>query len=160
MKKIVGVSALAVIMGLTGWGFAVDAVKCTSSTQDCLNYMTRNLESRGWVGIEVDDERGIDEMVVTEVVKGSPADKAGFSKGDLLIAVNGVVFAESNKKKIRDIQYSMQAGDEVTYLVGRRRLKKELRLEATSLPDSVKAQRIGEHMMGHAEVQGASASVE
>ena len=105
--------AMTVIVGVAGWGFSLDAAKCTSSTQDCLNYMTRNLESRGWVGIEVDDENGIDRLVVTKVVKDSPADKAGFSKGDLLIAINGVVFAESNKKKIRDLQYSMKAGDEV-----------------------------------------------
>ena len=157
MRREVRVLAMVAIVGLAASGFALDASKCTSSTQDCLNYMSRNLENRGWVGIEVDDEGGIAEMFVSNVVEDSPADKAGFNRGDLLIAVNGVVFAESNKKKIRDIQYAMKAGDDVVYLVGRRRAKKELRVELGPLPDTVIAQQIGEHMMDHAEVKVASA---
>lgn len=157
MRREVRVLAMVAIVGLAASGFALDASKCTSSTQDCLNYMSRNLENRGWVGIEVDDEGGIAQMFVSNVVKDSPADKAGFNRGDLLIAVNGVVFAESNKKKIRDIQYAMKAGDDVVYLVGRRRAKKELRVELGPLPDTVIAQQIGEHMMDHAEVKVASA---
>ena len=157
MRREVRVLAMVAIVGLAASGFALDASKCTSSTQDCLNYMSRNLENRGWVGIEVDDEGGIAQMFVSNVVEDSPADKAGFNRGDLLIAVNGVVFAESNKKKIRDIQYAMKAGDDVVYLVGRRRAKKELRVELGPLPDTVIAQQIGEHMMDHAEVKVASA---
>lgn len=160
MRREVRVLALVAIVGLAASGFALDASKCTSSTQDCLNYMSRNLENRGWVGIEVDDEGGIAQMIVSNVVKDSPADKAGFNRGDLLIAVNGVVFAESNKKKIRDIQYSMKPGDDVVYVVGRRRAKKELRVELGPLPDTVIAQQIGEHMMDHAEVKVASASAD
>ncbi len=157
MRREVRVLAMVAIVGLAASGFALDASKCTSSTQDCLNYMSRNLENRGWVGIEVDDEGGIAQMFVSNVVKDSPADKAGFNRGDLLIAVNGVVFAESNKKKIRDIQYAMKPGDDVVYVVGRRRAKKELRVELGPLPDTVIAQQIGEHMMDHAEVKVASA---
>jgi len=157
MRREVRVLAMVAIVGLAASGFALDASKCTSSTQDCLNYMSRNLENRGWVGIEVDDEGGIAEMFVSNVVEDSPADKAGFNRGDLLIAVNGVVFAESNKKKIRDIQYAMKPGDDVVYVVGRRRAKKELRVELGPLPDTVIAQQIGEHMMDHAEVKVASA---
>lgn len=144
-------------MGMAVSGFALDAAKCTSSTQDCLNYMTRSFEKRGWVGIEVDDEGGIDRMVVSKVVKNSPADKAGFNKGDLLVAVNGVAFAEANKKKIQDIQYSMKVGDDFVYTVARRRNKKELRVELGNMPDNIKAQAIGSHMMDHADAQMVSA---
>jgi hypothetical protein len=57
---------------------AGDAKKCTGSAQDCLNHMAKNLNNRGWVGIEMDDKGGAGMMIVTKVIDRSPAQKVGF----------------------------------------------------------------------------------
>ena len=145
------------VVGLAATGFAADAARCPASTQDCLNFMASNLAERGWVGIETDDSGGITEIVVERVVKESPADKAGFKRGDTLVAVNGVPFADANRKKIKNIQSSMTAGDDFTYTVLRRGSRKDLHGTLAPMPDDVKAQIIGEHMLEHAEFKVATA---
>jgi S1-C subfamily serine protease len=118
--------------------------------------MAKNFKNRGWVGIEMDDKGGMDKMVVTKVIEGSPAEKAGFKPGDTLVAVNGVAFSEDNKKALKDIQYSMKPGADFTYTVTRKGSKVDLNVELGTLPDNVMAQWIGGHMMDHAELQVAS----
>jgi predicted metalloprotease with PDZ domain len=133
-----------------------DEGKCTASTQDCLNHMVKSLDNRGWVGIEMDDKGGAGMMIITKVIDGSPAQKAGFEVGDAMVAVNGVTFSEENEKQLKDIQYAMTPGNDFTYTVSRKGSKVDLDVELGTLPDDVKAQWIGRHMMDHAEVQMAS----
>jgi S1-C subfamily serine protease len=95
-------------------------------------------------------------MVITKVIDGSPAQKAGFMVGDALVAVNGVAFSEDNEKELKDIQYAMTPGAEFTYTVSRKGSKVDLDVELGQLPDDVKAQWVGSHMMEHAEIQMAS----
>jgi predicted metalloprotease with PDZ domain len=156
MKRAIGVFSVVMIMVMAVPATAGDAHKCTASTQDCLNYMAKNLNNRGWVGIEMDDKGGVGMMVITKVIDGSPAQKAGFKVGDSLIAVNGVSFSEDNEKQLKDIQYSMTPGADFTYTVSRKGSKVDLDVELGTLPDDVKAQWVGNHMMDHAELQMAS----
>jgi len=118
--------------------------------------MAKNLSNRGWVGIEMDDKGGVGMMVITKVIDASPAEKAGFKVGDALVAVNGVTFSEDNEKQLEDIKYSMTPGADFTYTVSRKGSKVDLDVELGSIPDHVKAQWIGGHMMDHAELQMAS----
>ena len=156
MKRAIGVLAVVMIMGMVVPATAGDANKCPASTQDCLNHMAKNLSNRGWVGIEMDDKGGVGMMVITKVIDGSPAEKAGFNVGDALVAVNGVEFSEENNKELKDIQYAMSPGADFTYTVSRKGSKVDLDVELGKLPDNVKAQWVGMHMMEHAEVQMAS----
>jgi len=156
MKRAIGVLAVVMIMGMSVPAAAGDANKCSASTQDCLNHMAKNLSNRGWVGIEMDDKGGVGMMVITKVIDGSPAEKAGFKVGDALVAVNGVTFSEDNEKQLEDIKYSMTPGADFTYTVSRKGTKVDLDVELGSIPDHVKAQWIGGHMMDHAELQMAS----
>jgi len=156
MKRAIGVLAVVMIMGMVVPATAGDANKCPASTQDCLNHMAKNLSNRGWVGIEMDDKGGVGMMVITKVIDGSPAEKAGFKVGDALVAVNGVSFSEENEKQLNDIKYSMTPGADFTYTVTRKGSKVDLDIELGSIPDHVKAQWIGGHMMDHAELQMAS----
>jgi predicted metalloprotease with PDZ domain len=156
MKKAIGVISAVMIVVMAVPAMAGESSKCTASTQDCLNHMAKNLKSRGWVGIEMDDKGGIDKMVITKVVEGSPAEKAGFKVGDTLAAVNGVSFSEENQKQLKDTQYSMKPGADFTYTVSRRGSKVDLEVELGQIPENVMAQWIGGHMMDHAELQMAS----
>ncbi len=156
MKRVIGVLAAVMILALAAPAMAGDANKCSASTQDCLNYMAKNLNNRGWVGIEMDDKGGAGMMIITKVIDGSPAQKAGFQIGDVLVAVNGVAFADENEQQLKDIQYSMTPGADFTYTVSRKGSKVDLDVELGKLPDSVKAQWVGNHMMDHVELQIAS----
>lgn len=156
MKRVLGVLAVVTIMVMSVPAMAGDASKCSASTQDCLNHMVKSLNNRGWVGIEMDDKGGAGLMVITKVIDGSPAQKAGFQVGDALVAVNGVEFSEKNEKQLKDIQYSMTPGNDFTYTVSRKGSKVDLEVELGTLPHDVKAQWIGNHMMDHAEIKMAA----
>ena len=67
-----------------------------------------------------------------------------------------MAFSDENEKQIKDIQYSMIPGADFTYTVSRKGSKVDLDVELGELPDNVKAQWIGNHMMDHAEIQVAS----
>ena len=156
MNRSIGVLSVVMILVMSVPAMAGDATKCSASTQDCLNHMATNLNNRGWVGIEMDDKGGVGMMVITKVIDGSPAEKAGFKVGDALVAVNGVEFSEENDKELKDIQYAMSPGADFTYTVSRKGSKVDLDVELGTLPDSVKAQWVGSHMIDHAELQMAS----
>ena len=156
MKRLIGVLTVVMMMVMAAPAMAGDASKCSASTQDCLNHMAKNLKNRGWVGIEMDDKGGTGMMIITKVIDGSPAQNAGFEIGDALVAVNGVAFSDENEKQLKDIHYSMVPGADFTYTVSRKGSKVDLDVELGSLPDSVKAQWVGHHMMDHAELQMAS----
>ncbi len=134
---------------------AGDEQRCKASTQDCLNYMNANLEHRGWVGIEYDEE----DQKVLRVIEGSPADKAGFRKGDVIVAMNGVDITEDNSDVLKKMKYEqMKPGNKVTYTVARASMKKNLEVTLAAVPDEIIAQWVGQHMLeGHAEeIQVAS----
>jgi len=156
MKRAFSVCAALMIMVMAGPATAGEGGTCSASTQDCLNYMVKNLANRGWVGLEMNDEGGVDKMVVTRVVEGSPAEKAGFREGDVMFAVNGVAYAEENQKRLKDVKYSMKPGADFTFTVARRGKKIDLDVELGSIPEKVRAEWIGDHMMDHAELQMAS----
>ena len=156
MKRVIGVLMVVMMMVMAAPAMAGDSNKCSASTQDCLNHMAKSLNNRGWVGIEMDDKGGSGMMIITKVIDGSPAQKAGFKVGDALVAVNGVAFSEENEKQLKDIQYSMTPGNDFTYTVSRKGSRVDLDVELGTLPDDVKAQWIGNHMMDHAELQMAS----
>jgi len=156
MNRLTGVLTVVMMMAMAAPARAGDASKCSASTQDCLNHMAKNLKNRGWVGIEMDDKSGTGMMIVTKVIDGSPAQNAGFEIGDALVAVNGVAFSDENEKHLKDIQYSTITGADFTYTVSRKGSKVDLDVELGELPDNVKAQWIGNHMMDHAELQMAS----
>ena len=156
MQRTIAVISVVLIMVMAAPAMAGESSKCTESTQDCLNYMAKNLKNRGWVGIEMDDRGGMDKMVITRVVEDSPAEKAGFRVGDVLAAVNGIAFNEENHKQLKDIQYSMKPGADFVYTVSRKGSKVDLEVELGQIPENVMAQWIGGHMIEHAEIKMAS----
>jgi S1-C subfamily serine protease len=156
MKGVIGAMVFVLIAAVVVPAVAGEGHNCTASTQDCLNHMVKNLQHRGWVGLELDDEGGIDHMVVTKVSENSPAESAGFQVGDTLVAVNDIAFSEENQKQLEDVKYSMTPGADFTYTVSRRGSRVDLEVELGALPENIMAQWIGSHMIQHAEVKMAS----
>lgn len=127
--------------------------KCTMSTQDCLDMMAAKLKNRGWVGIEMDQDEKSGVLTVVRVVPESPAEKAGFQKGDVLKALNGIPMDEKNEEKMKSNSEKMVPGAKVTYTVDRAGKDASLEVELGKLPEEVLAQWVGGHMVEHAKVE-------
>ena len=132
--------------------------KCTEGTQACLDHMVAKLQGRGWVGIELDDSKGMNQMAVTRVVSGSPAEAAGLKAGDVLVSVNGVRFADNTEEKCVTCDATAanwKPGAKVQYVVRRQGTDVSLDLTLGEMPREVRAQMIGMHMMEHAQTKVA-----
>ncbi len=127
------------------------AYKCPLDTHTCLNQMASELKTRGWMGIVYDVNEETGAMKVTSVVPGSPAEAAGFLKGDILVALDGVRFTAENEAKLKEARKTFVPGRQVDYTV--RRVGREVHLTVTlaALPPDVMAQMIGMHMIEHAK---------
>ena len=120
--------------------------KCTASAQDCLDKMVQKMEHKGWVGIEGEKlDSGYFE--IAKVVPDSPAEAAGLKPGDVLVGVNGIDYADTDKEKWKPVKAAWKPGNSVTYTVKRSGHKKESALTLGSAPEEVVAQWIGKHMM-------------
>ena len=139
---------LVVVVALAAPLAAGEKHSCKASTQDCLNYMKTNMSEKGWVGIEYDP----DTNTVIRVIENSPAEDAGFKKGDHMVAMNGVELSEENEGTLKKISSAMTPGNTITYTVERAGMRKKVDVTLGSLPDKVLAQWVGNHMLeAHAE---------
>ncbi len=89
--------------GSLGIGFAIP----TSTAKKVMEQIIQNGSvTRGWVGIAVQDLtpelaesfklKDTQGVLIAEVVRGSPADKAGIKAGDILVSIDGKPLADSN----------------------------------------------------------------
>jgi len=102
-------------------------------------------------------KRAIGVLAVVMIMGMSvPATAGDANKCSASTQDNGVKFSEDNEKQLKDIKYSMTPGADFTYTVSRKGSKVDLDIELGKLPDDVKAQWVGSHMMDHAELQMAS----
>lgn len=126
---------------------------CTYETQTCLNKMVTKLGQKGWVGIEMNEDKETGGWVVTKVEPDSPALAAGLQKGDVLLAVNGLAYGSDDKEAWHAVKSSMKIGETITYTVKRGDHKKEVDVTLGRLPDDVMAKWIGRHMLEHTTVE-------
>lgn len=111
-----------------------------------------SMASRGWIGLETDKDAS-GAYVVKGVVAGSPAEKAGFQKGDVLLALNGIRFAEANQEDLKAAKKAMVPGKQVAYTVKRAGAEKSLTATMVAVPRDVLAKWVGEHVLdAHASV--------
>ncbi len=139
--------ALSVVSVVAGEGY-----KCDASTQDCLDQMAASLQKKGWVGIKL-DETDDGRHQVTEVIADSPAVRAGFKSGDILVAMDGIWLGEDNHEKVMKARKAQHPGSKVTYTVERYGKNTELKVKLAKVPQDVLAQWIGGHMLAHADVE-------
>lgn len=154
MRRAMIACGVMAAVALAAPALAGEGVKCTHSTQDCLNYMASHYKDRGWVGVEYEP----DTMEITRVMPDSPAETAGFQAGDVMLAINGVSLADGNEADMKKVKELMVPGSQVTYTIRRGGASKDLAVTLDPVPEQVLAQWIGMHMLeGHTEVKVASA---
>lgn len=80
-----------------------------------------------WLGVNAKEEAG--RLLIAEVLSGSPAEAAGISAGDELVALAGW-----RTGKLRDVLATLDPGEEVPALVARRGRVRELALRPGEAP--------------------------
>ena len=121
--------------------------KCsTANTQECLDAMAKMYKHRGWIGVEINDSSG--SMQLTRVVPDSPAQKAGLAAGDILYAVNGVQYVESNQDTLSAIREKMTPGSTFTFTILKGgKDKQDVPITLAPMPEEVMAAMIGKHLL-------------
>lgn len=123
---------------------------CTASKEECMKHMAEAKNS-GWLGIQYDKtEDG--NMVVESVVAGSPAEKAGFKAGDVLVAMNGVDFTAANEAQLKAVKKTLKPGSAVTYSVKRDGFSRKIDATLGTMPEAVYQAMVQEHMKEHVAV--------
>ncbi len=94
---------------------------------------------RGWIGVSFEilttgNQDGLHtQATITDVLAGSPAQKAGLRPGDRLVSVNGVGYRNDFGRPAR----TLRPGDSVRIVVERDGRLHEVRLRAAALPPDV-----------------------
>lgn len=161
-RAVLAATLLVAALALSAVAFPIvggeKGYKCTENTQTCLNKMVANLKTRGWIGLELNDEHGMSAMKVSRVVPGSPAEAAGFLAGDQLVSVNGVKFADNTEDKCVTCEATKEnwkPGRKVQYVVSRDGKEVDLEPTLAAIPPDVMAQWVGAHMIEHAQSEVA-----
>jgi predicted metalloprotease with PDZ domain len=152
MKKLlILLTALAVSMSAAAGG-----EKCDGAAEDCMAKMKTKLAEKAWLGVEFDkNEHG--QMVIKKVFDDSPAEQAGFQKGDVMLAMQGVEYNKENKAAMKKVYAGIKPGSDVQYVVKRQGAKVELDATLAHVPKDVQKKWIAGHMKEqHPEFQVAS----
>ena len=138
------------------WAGSSSKGRCTLSTQECLDTMSRRMKSGGWVGVEIDQNEATHLWVVTKVVAGSPAEAAGIQIGDLLYALNGIEIKEENDEALAKARREWKPGQLVQYTIKRNGADRQVALTLAPMPADLLARWIGQHMLEHATIESSS----
>jgi len=123
---------------------------CTMSAEECTKHMAE-AKNHGWLGIQYDKtEDGT--AVIKDVVKGSPADKAGFRSGDVLLALNGIEMNDDNSARLKAAWKPLTPGSTVDYTVKRAGATKDITVTLGKMPEDVYNAMVAEHMKEHVDV--------
>lgn len=152
MKALTALAAVAFVATLAAPAWAGSAEKCTYDTQTCLNKLSTKKTS-GWLGIEYDKStEGV--IKVKAITPGSPAEKAGFQVGDVLVALNGAKF--SDKEAMKKAKGDWSVGQALTYTVQRKGADTQIAATLAAMPDNVYTSMVGNHMLeSHVTAQTA-----
>ena len=153
LVALLAAAALTALPALSGG----EARRCPYPMKDCLDRMSTNLKTTGWVGIEFDDSCVVNGGYrVEKVIQGSPAEHAGLQPGDVLYALNGVRIVQEDRSALAAARKEWKPGQLVTYTIKREGVDREIRLTLAPMPADVMARWIGEHMKEHAAAERAT----
>ena len=123
---------------------------CSATKAECAKYMSE-AKNHGWLGIQYDKtEDGT--SVVKDVIKGSPAYKAGFQTGDVLYALNGIEMNEANTARLKAAWKPLTPGSTVDYTVKRDGVTKDIQVTLGKMPEDVYQAMVDDHMKEHVDV--------
>jgi C-terminal processing protease CtpA/Prc len=154
LKKWTAVAA-AVLLAPAGLALAGGAECAEKHTQASYDEMAKKYAKHGYLGIET-EKNAAGVYAISKIAPGSPAEKAGFQKGDVLVALNGARFGDANKEAVKKAKSALGPGKVATYTVSRGGSEKQVTATLSEVPREVLAQWVGEHVVGHTSFQVAT----
>ncbi len=145
--EVIGINTAIVASG-QGLGFAIPINLAKWVMEQILEH---GRVIRGWLGVviqeitpDIAEAIGVKEgILIAQVLKNSPADKAGLKVGDIIVALNG-----KKLDSVRELQLSVmktKPGTKVKLTVIRNGKKKEIEVTVGELPEKGrKSQKTGE----------------
>ena len=152
MKKLL-IMLTAMVVSLSA---VAGGEHCDGAAEDCMAKMQAKYAAKPWLGVEYDKgDHG--QYVIKTVHADSPAEAAGFRKGDVILAMEGVEYTKANKKALKQVWSGVKPGSEVQYVVKRQGAKVELDATLAHVPVELQKKWIAEHMKkSHPDYQVAS----
>ena len=144
MKRTVPLLTLALILALSSLAFA-GGEKCARDAAH--KAKAAKMAAHGWLGINTDDAHRI-----TSVAPDSPAAKAGFRAGDVLVALNGVALTDANKEAVMKAKGDCAVGKTVAYTIRRDGAEQTLKATLAPVPAEVLAEWMKEEDAKAAQV--------
>ncbi|HEX5759054.1 MAG TPA: PDZ domain-containing protein [Thermoanaerobaculia bacterium] len=147
-KWTAGFLATALTMSFAGAALAGGAHgKCTEGTSEAsLQARVEKMKAYGWLGVEK-EKNAAGGYTITAVAPASPAAKAGFRVGDVLVALNGVALTDANNEALKKAKANLGPGKQVRYTLRRDGAEQQLTATLAEVPQEVLAQWLGEHLM-------------
>ena len=142
MKKRFVVPILALL-------FSVAAVagekKQNLSAAEALTQMQTKLAAKPWLGVQYEKSEK-SYLKIDDVVANSPAERAGFQAGDIMLSMGGVDYNKTNSKALKAAWSEVTPGSDAHFVV--KRAGEKVRLTATleHVPSELQAQWIAEYM--------------
>lgn len=124
---------------------AGDAACETLKDCPCVLQMVENSLGRGWVGIYMDNDG--EGYVVTQVIAGGPAERAGLEAGDRLQALNGVPMTRKHEKDLAGIYETMVPDAEIVYTIERRGETQDVEITLGRLPEKMLSVILGQKLL-------------
>ncbi len=140
MKRSVPLLVLALLLALTTAAFA-GGEKCARDAAHKAAHKEKaaKMAAHGWLGLKTEKTDGA-AVRVASVAPGSPAAKAGFRAGDVLVALNGIALTDANKEAVKKAKADCAVGKQVAYTVRRDGAEKTLTATLAPVPDEVLAE--------------------
>jgi len=136
---IMAVLALAVTAVVAG-----DHGTCTKSAGECAAHTKQMYQTRGWMGVELEqNEDG--SLRITTVVVGSPAEKAGVRVDDTLVSVNGVTLSKDTAESAMMKDDDWKIGGVVTLGLKRGVETSTVKVRLEKIPETLLARIIETH---------------
>ncbi len=150
MCRMVTTLVLALMLSLSSMAAAGEGANCDKSHAKATHagnaghagHTKVDLQAKakhGWLGLDVEKD-GASGYVVTGIAPGSPAEKAGFMKGDVLVAFNGITMTDANKDALKKAKAQNAVGRRVTYTVARAGAERQIAATLAEVPKEVLAQ--------------------
>jgi serine protease Do len=137
--EVIGINT-AIVAGGDGIGFAVPINMTRKIIGDIIAH---GKVTRAWLGIYIQDltpelaetfnVKITDGVLVSEVLKDSPAEKAGVQRGDIIIAIDGKDVRKSKELQSEVINKAVQK--KVTLVIFRDGEKKEISVTLEEMPE-------------------------
>jgi C-terminal processing protease CtpA/Prc len=136
MKRSVPFLVLSLLLALSAAAFA-GGEKCAREAAH--KEKAAKMAAHGWLGLKTDKDAA-GAWRVSSVASNSPAYKAGFRAGDVLVAYNGIALTEANKDAVYKAKADCAAGKTVAYTIRRDGAEKTLTATLAPVPDEVLAE--------------------